>query len=346
MSNPIKTSAISVISFAKEKLAAYKLNPNEKFIKYGCDNKFPIQLLEMYNSIPEHNSAIGFTENNIIGEGISSPELDYWDVKKVIGDFLIFGGYTIQVIKNRNSSSTYKYVDFNKCRISSDQKQIGYSDNWLEYKPEIKWYPISENKDTAGIYMYKNTKSREAYPTPQYMSSFLSLDTMTGIMEYHNNNARNGFTPNVLINFNDGVPDVATQRAIEQGLTDKFTGASGKRFILSFNDSDATKTTVEKLENDNLDQKFEQLQKFIQNQIIVAHKLTSGTLIGIKPENQGFSKTEYEESLDIFKTTVINPFRKELEYSFKVLTGVDIKFIDIEQAVTTVNDTTNQGGQA
>ena len=350
MKDNLKQSAISVISFAKEKISQYVTNPNEKFIKYGTENKFPNQLLEIYNSVPEHNSAIDFTENNILGEGISITNLDYWDVKKITLDFLIFGGYSIQVIKTRNGSATYKYVDFNKCRFSLDQKQVGYSDNWCVYKPEIKWYPLSDGSNTAGIFIYKNTKSREVYPTPNYISSFLSLDTMSAIMEYHNNNARNGFTPNVVINFNNGVPDEKTQRAIEQGLTDKFTGASGKRFILSFNDNETTKTTVEKLDNDNLDQKFETLQKFIQNQIIVAHKLTSGTLIGIKPENQGFSKTEYEEALDIFKTIVIKTYRKELEYSFKVLTGTEVKFIDAIVQPTTVNNPTQNnpigGGQA
>ena len=349
MKDNLKQSAISVISFAKEKISQYVTNPNEKFIKYGTDNKFPNQLLDLYQSIPEHNSAIDFIENNILGEGISITDLDYWDVKKLTLDFLIFGAYSVQVIKNRNNSVTYQYVDFNKCRYSLDKKQVGYSDNWCVYKPEIKWYPLSDGKDTAGIFIYKNTKSREVYPTPEYISSFLSLDTMSAMMEYHNNNARNGFTPNVLINFNNGVPDTATQRAIEQGITDKFTGASGKRFILSFNDSDATKTTVEKLDNDNLDQKFETLQNFIQNQIIIAHKITSGILINAQKENSGFAKLEYEEALEIFRTTVIKTYRKEMEYSFKVLTGTEVKFIDATVQPTTVNNPTenNQigGGQ-
>lgn len=323
----LRKGFISVLNFAKEKIN-YTVNPNEKFIKYGADNKFPNQLLEFYNSIPEHNSAVDFIESNIIGEGISVSDLDYWDIKKIVLDFLIFGGYTIQIIKQRNNGVQYAYVDSSKCRLSTDKSQVGYSDNWFEHRPTIKWYPLVSDNKTEGIFWYKNTKSRDTYPMPPYMSCHLSLDTMTSIMSYHNNNAKNGFTPNVLINFNGGVPDDKTQAAIEQGIINKFTGEAGQRFVLSFNENKDTETTFQKLENDNLDAKFETLQVFIQNQIIIAHKLTSGTLIGIKPESQGFSKTEYEEALSIFKEVTIKSFQNELQYSLKQLTGLDIKFIE------------------
>jgi len=86
---------------------------------------------------------------------------------------------------------------------------------------------------------------------------------MKSIINYHNNNAKNGFAPNVVINFNNGIPDDETQATIEKGIKSKFAGELGQKFILSFNESESTKTTIEKLDNDNLDQKFETLQKFI-----------------------------------------------------------------------------------
>jgi len=328
MSN-IKQSAISVLNFAIEKITnKYVVNPNEKYIKYGSDNKFPNKLLELYHTVPEHAKSIDFTESNIIGTGIDSTLLDYWDLKKIISDYLIFGAYSVQVIKQRNNLSKFVYVDFSKCRYSIDKKQIGFSENWDIFKPEIIWSPVSTGPTEEGIYIYKNTKSREIYPTPQYFSSYLAIDTMNSIMRYHNNNAKNGFTPNVLINFNNGVPDVKVQKQIEQGIIDKFTGSSAQKFILSFNDDLESKTTVEKLDNDNLDQRFETLQKFIQNQIIISNGITSGVLLGVKPESQGFSKVEYDEALTIFKDVTVKDYRKEIEYSLSILLGTPVKFID------------------
>ena len=75
----------------------------------------------------------------------------------------------------------------------------------------------------------------------------------------------------------------------------------------------------------------------IQNQIIVSHQLTSGQLIGIKPENTGFSKTEYEEAMEIFEANVIAGYRKEIEYGLSEIFGVDILL---------KNHITDKGGQA
>lgn len=341
--NTIKKSAISILNFAKEKLTnTYSINPNEKYIKYGSDNKFPKKLLELYQSVPEHAKSLDFTESNIIGEGIDNKSLDYWDLKRIISDYLIFGAYSVQVIKTRNGGAKYVYIDFSKIRYSTDKKQIGFSENWEVYKPEIVWSKISTGPTEDGIYIYKNTKSREIYPVPQYFSAYLALDTMKSMMHYHNNSANNGFSPSVLINFNNGIPEEEIQRQTEQSIIDKFTGGQGQRFVLSWNDSKETATTTEKLENDNLDQKFETLQKFIQNQIIIANSITSGTLLGVRPENQGFSQTEYDEAHGIFKKVTIKDYRRELEYSLSILLGETIKFID-EQIVTetTVTPTNN-----
>lgn len=324
----MKTSIISVLSFAKEKID-YIFNPNEKFHRWGTDNKKPFEYLSLYESVPEHASSIDFITDLVIGEGISTDKLDYWTAKKLIEDYNIFGGFTLQVIKTRGGDSMLSYVDISKCRYSQDKTKLGYAEEgWDKYKQEFKYYPITTNLKEEGIFLYKNNGSRTLYPTPSYKAVVKNLETMMHITDYHNNNASNGFSPSVVINMNNGIPDDDTQRNIEKGIQDKFTGSKGNKFILSFNETQDTKTTIEPLQTDNLDEKFETLQKFIQGQIIIAHRVTSGTLIGVKPENSGFSKTEYTESLEIFKNIVINGIRKEIEYAFSTLLGSEVKFID------------------
>lgn len=321
-------SKISAISFAKETIK-HIFNPNQKYHYWGNDNKLPIDILSLYDSIPEHSSAIDFTETNIIGDGINTDVINFWDAKKVVLDYIIFGGFTLQVIKLRGGGYTISYVDVSKCRFSTNKEQIAYSDNWDEYNPKVTWFPVTKDITKEGIYFFKNNKSREIYPRPYYLSSNTSLNTMKAIIDYHYNNAKNGFAPNVLINFNSGMPDDDTQNKIEKGISNKFTGETGQKFLLSFNESKDSATTIEKLDNDNLDQRFETLQKFIQNQIIISHKITSGTLIGVVPDNKGFAKTEYEEALAIFKEVIINGYRNELEYALNtLLKTTDIKFID------------------
>lgn len=323
------TSVLSVISFAKEKIA-YVMNPNQKIIRWGNDNLLPFEYLKLYRSVPEHASSIDFITDLVIGDGFVNDSINYWTLKKLIEDYNIFGGFALQVIKTRGGESLLRYVDISKCRYSQDKKTIGYAEEgWDKYKQEFKFYPISTSVKDEGIFLYKNNGSRDIYPMPSYQAVLTSLETMSYISEYHNNNAENGFSPSVVINMNNGIPDVDTQKKIEKGIADKFTGSKGTKFILSFNESEATKTTIEPLKTDNLDEKFETLQKFIQNQIIVSHRVTSGTLIGIKPEGQGFSKTEYQEALDIFKEVTVDGIRKELIYAFETFFGVEgLTFVD------------------
>lgn len=309
---------ISVIKFAQEKIK-YIFNPNEKFIKWiECED-----YKKFYETVPEHTSAINFILFNLIKDGVDA--FDFWTLKKIALDYLMYGGFTLEVLKTRSNNSVIKYIDIAKTRLNTDKTKIGFAENWDNYKIEVNWSNITENIDKPGIYFFKNPLSKDIYPKPHYYSSFISLDTASEISGHHNSNAKNGFTPSAVINFNNGQVDEETKKQIEKSIKEKFTGSDGQKFLLSFNDSKETQTEISKLENDNLDQKFETLQKFIQNQIIIAHQITSGQLIGVKAENQGFSKTEYEESLEIFKTVVVANYQREIEYGLSKLLNKDIK---------------------
>lgn len=326
----MKSNRLSFISFVSE-IKDYIFNPNQKYHRWGANNDTPTTLLKLYDTVPEHSSAINFILSNVIENDIE--EMDYWTLQKLALDYILFGGFAVEVVKLRNNKYQYNYKDISLIRLNPDKNKIGFSENWANYKSDVEWFDKVDNLGETGIYLFKNPKTRGNYPSPRYISAFKSLDTMKEISEYHNNNAKNGFTPNVVINFNNGEPDEDTKKEIENKLKEKFTGVNGSKFILSFNESEETKTTIEKLDNDNLDQKFETLQKFLQNQIIVAHQITSAQLIGVTPENQGFSKTEYSEALEIFEKNIIVGYRKEIEYGLSELFGKDILLKNYDNTV-------------
>ena len=346
----MKNTNISFISFAEE-VKKYIFNSNEKFIKWGAENNLPFKMLDMYDSVPEHGSSINFLEANTVGDGLEDPTiLDYWSLKKLILDYYIFGGFMVKINKLRNGNSTYEYIDISKCRFNPDKTKVGYSEDWTKYKVELTWYDLVESADKAKgecIYYFKNNKSREVYPRPHYLTAFRSIETAEAMGQYHNSNAKNGFTPSTIINFNNGQPDDDTKAQIHKDFKENFTGPNASRFLLTFNDTKEAETTISKLDNDNLDQKFADLQKWIQNQIIMSHQITSGQLIGVRPENQGFSKTEYTEAMEIFLNVVIKGFRNEIEYALGKLTGKTVKIKESDsidepestEEVTENNDT-------
>lgn len=337
---------ISIISLAAEKIT-YIFNKSDKFIKWGNDNIFPQRLIKWYDSVPEHSASINFIENLITKNGINSDIIDIWMLKKIVLDYILFGGFSMKINKLRNGTYTYEYVDMATIRLSVDKTMAGvvevvnpnnlydeseiiYGDCWNKSRLKISWYPLIDNVNNVkneSIFIFKNNKSRMTYPTPSYLSALNNIDTASAIADYHNSNARKGFTPSTIINFNNGNVDEDEKRNIEKSIYEKFCGPDANKFILSFQDSADNAVTISKLDNDALDQKFETLQKFVQNEIIIAHQITSSQLIGVKQENTGFSKQEYEESLEVFEDTVIKSFQNELEHSFTKLFGNEIKFI-------------------
>lgn len=335
---------VSVLKFVEETLNI-GFNPNQKFLRWGNDNELPEEYLELYDSIPEHSSAINFILNNIVLEDYTD-QLDYWFLQKIGLDYIIFGGFAIEVIRTRGGAYTLNYIDISKLRYNPDKTMLGYSDDWDKYKVKVNWKKITNTTNVEGIYLFKNPKSREVYPTPYYYSAVTSLDTMKNISEYHNNNAKNGFAPNVVINFNDaGDTSDETKDRIEEQIKEKFSGSKGQKFILAFNEGKEKAVTIEKLDNDNLDQKFETLQKFIQNQIIISHQITSGQLIGVKPENTGFSKIEYDESLQVFEAKVVAPLRREIEYGLTILLGTDVSLKRVENSINSQTQPTDGQNQ-
>lgn len=313
----------TIINFAKE-IAPYFFNSNEKYRKWGADNKTPLDYIQLYEGVVEHSAAINFIANLLVKDGVE--QLNYWDVQKLALDYLILGGFSVEVLKTRGGGYTLNYIDISKLRLNPDKTKLGYSDKWVTdaYKADVKWVDITPSVNKEGIFWFKNPKSRGDYPTPYWYASLINLKTMQNILEYHYNNSENGFTPSVIINL-IGEPDDNTKAKIQKQFEEKFTGTKGKKFMLNFAETKESAATIEKIEADNLDEKFSTLQQFIQNQIIVSHQITSPQLIGIKADNQGFSKTEYSESIEIFKENTISSLRKELEYGFSLLFNKEIQ---------------------
>lgn len=318
---------ISILSFAKEIIPFISFG-NTKLINWGQDNLFPQELINYYENVPANSSSIDFTESLIVGQGLNTDKLDYWTVKKLIGDYLIFGGYAIEVIKLRNGNVLYNYVDISKLRYNEGATKILYCEDWSSYKQTIIKNDISDGK-TNGIYIFKNFKSKGLYPKPNYMSLIDVFATYKSIIEYHRNNSENGFSPSYHINV-IGVSDDDERDELEKSLLAKFT-KNGQKFLLSFSNSDVDGITVNKIDGNDDDKKFTEIITFLREEIFVGHKITSSSLIGIN-NNTGFSKSEYEESLGVFKENIIEGYRNELLYSFEELTGItDLMFIDKEE---------------
>jgi len=115
-----------------------------------------------------------------------------------------------------------------------------------------------------------------------------------------------------MLNFNNGVPAPEERQTIEDLVQAKFTGTDNAgRFMLSFNDDPATKPTIDVIDITNLHEKYDYVAEYTQDRILVAHRVTSPLLFGIRTKNNGFSSQseEMKTAFSILQTMTIAPFQ-------------------------------------
>jgi hypothetical protein len=115
-----------------------------------------------------------------------------------------------------------------------------------------------------------------------------------------------------MINFNNGVPHPEERQTIEDLIQSKFTGTDNAgRFMVSFNDDPATKPTLDIIDISNLHDKYQYVAEYVQDRILVAHRVTSPLLFGIRTQSTGFSSQseEMKTAFSILQTMTISPFQ-------------------------------------
>lgn len=305
------------------------------YVSWGKDNRFPQDLYDMYQNSAILQSVINGTSDYVLGNGVISAfdvVNDKYEtlediIKRCVFDYLIFGGFAIQLMYKGGKVEAMYWLDFQKCRKSEDEKKIYYSDDWGKYaKKSLEynaWTPDT-NKGTC-IYYYKGHKTRGIYPVPIYIGALKSVKISTEISNFHLNNIVKGFASNAIISFNNGEPDDDTKARIERDVKEKFCGTDNAgSFLLLFNDSKENAAEVAKIQDDKFDLKYDALSKSVKEDIFIAFRAVP-ELFGLPNENNGFSKEEYMQAFSLFNKTVVVPIQKDIERAFKSM-GFVIKF--------------------
>lgn len=329
MSNRIELSAIPVANVTRTRFVERQTR-GKNWVSYGTDNKYPEYLWGLYTQCPTQQAIIDAKTAFTIGGGIScgdeivntAGESLEEVLRKCVFDMHLFGGFAIQVIYNAAGDIFEIYwADFAQLRTNGRGNKVYWCDNWGGWQSKAIEYDVFNPKmtdKTTQIFYYRGTTCRSVYPIPSYISAMDAINTEIEIQNYHLNAIHNGFAVNAVINFNNGVPEEDKRMEIEEKVNAKFSGSNNAgRTLISWNESKNSACTVERLESDSFDKKFAQLAKDTQEAIFVAHRITSGTLLGRLPANTGFTKNEYKEAFEVFNTTVIKPFQKELITNLK-----------------------------
>jgi hypothetical protein len=321
-------------------------NRSGKYITYGFANEYPYYLLDNYRRSSKHNAIVNGKVNYIMGggwqagddltveqqarfikffDGMSSTE-DLNDItEKLVLDLEIFNGFAVAVTWSKlGTIAKMEHVPFEKIRVDKEEKMFQvadwYNDDMMQLFPkvgDIEKIPAFDPENRLGkqLFYYRvYAAGVKHYPLPEYIGGNAWIEADVQVANFHNNNLRNNFWGGYLINFNNGIPTPEEQGDIERQIKRKFSGTDNAgRFVVTFNDDAAKAPTLEPLTPSDMDKQFEILNKAIQQEIFIAHRVTNPMLFGVKTEGQLGGRNELVEAYELFKATYVNDRVRKVE---------------------------------
>lgn len=310
------------------------------FIAWGTDNRYPDYLFSLYTDCATLQSIVNGTTDFVCGNDITcnSPRFEKIVnkngetisdiIQRISTDYLIFGGFALQVIRNAvGDISEIYWIDFNKLRSDKKNEVFFYSDDWCKSFGRVKYivYPKFNKDDSnaSSIFYYKGNKTRGTYPVPLYNAAISSCELEKKINQFHLSEINNNFLTSKIINFNSGVPDDDLKNEIERNLNEKFSGSENAgRILISFNNNKESETTVADLPQDDFANRYDALHKRSREEIFTAFRATPN-LFGLMTETTGFNEQEFLEAFKLYNRTAVRPIQQTIANAFDKILGME-----------------------
>ena len=316
---------------------------NRDWISYGEDNNYFQYLIDRYNGSPTNNAIINAVSSMIYGKGLDATNsnkkpdqyaqmvslFDNDSVRRLAYDLKLMGQCAIQVIysKDRTKIAQIEHMPVEtlraeKCNEKGDIEAYYYWKDWDKIRPSDKPLRIpafGTSKEAIEILYVKPYRSGYYYYSPvDYQGGLQYAELEEEVSNFHLNNILNGMSPSMLINFNNGTPNAEERRLIEQRIYNKFSGSSNAgKFILAFNDNAESAASIEPVQLSDAHNQYQFLSEESTKKIMVAHRVVSPMLLGIK-DNSGLGNNaeELKTASTLMDNTVIRPFQHLLIDAF------------------------------
>lgn len=352
------TPSFKILNFGQEApTPVFKTAKSGDFIKYGEDNLYPQYLLDVFHNKSNKHKAIitkkvdmttgnGFVKSenpitkNFIDNIYGKQDLDYV-ATRINFDFEIHNGFAMLIRWNIEGTkiAAIDWLPYDKCRLSSDEKQILVSKDWSNIrKAENKpiYYPrfdpkLSKDENTQVFYYVEESNGIDYYTLPYYSSTLNWIELDWEISTFHLASAKNGFSAGFILNFATGIPSKEIQDEAYREFNKKYSGtANAGKFILAFSEGQEQKPELMPIELNATDERFLMLHKEMLTEVLIGHSVTSPLLFGIRTEGQLGGGSELLESLAIFQSTYIKSKQLIMEKTFNKLA----KFAGVTEPLT------------
>jgi hypothetical protein len=322
---------IQLEAYSQPKIVESK---RDNWVEFGENNNFFQFLIDRYNGSTTNNAVINNIVKLIYGRGLDATDAskkpnEYAQmimlfrkdvVKKGISDLKLLGQYAFQLIYNKQKTEIVRVEHIpvqllraEKCNSKGEVEAYYYSDNWEDTKKFVpKRIPAFGfgDKTLEILYIGNYTVGQKYYSNVDYVGCIPYAKLEEEIADYLINDVQNGFSPTSIVNFNNGIPDEEKRELISRQVTSNLTGSKGKKVIVSFNNDETKKTTVDSVPLNDAPKHYEYLSEESKSKILLGHGVVSGLQFGI-PSASGFSSNadELKNAITLFDNMVIRYFQ-------------------------------------
>ena len=338
-------SNIHIVNLSSYTTPEIKEYNNREWVSYGEDNDYFQFLIDRYNGSPTNNAIINGISELIYGKGLDAtdsgrkPE-QYAQMKslfkkeclrKATSDFKMMGQCAFQVIYSQDHQMINEVYHMpietlraEKCNEDGEVEGYYYAKSWedvnanKETPTRIPAFGFS-NEGIEILYIKPYRAGFYYYSPVDYQGGLQYCELEEEVANYHLNNIKNGMSPSMLINFNNGVPTEEERYIIENKVAEKFSGSSNAgKFILAFNDNKELAASIEPVQLNDASQQYQFLADESMRKIMVSHRVTSPMLLGIKDQSGlGNNADELMTASQLFDNIVIRPMQET------ILDGID-----------------------
>ena len=364
---------LHIVNLSQYNKPQIKEDKRKNWVAYGDDNNYYQYLIDLYINSTTNNAVINGVSNMIYGKGLdaldSSTKTDEYAalksivhndcLKKVALDLKLLGEASFQVLYKDGKVIKAEHFPRQTLRAEKynndgDIEAYYYFPDWGKIKPtdkpeRIAAFGFGNGKEPEIKIVKKYVSGYDYYCPVDYQGGLAYAELESEIADYLINDVQCGFSGTKVVNFNNGVPDREKQLQIKSDVLGKLTGSRGEKVIIAFNNNAESKTTVDDIPLTDAPAHYEYLSSECATKLMVAHRVTSPLLLGIRDGNNGLGNNadEIRTASLLFNNITIKPYQdliieciehilavNEISLKLYFKTLQPLEFIETDNAIT------------
>lgn len=331
-------------------------------------------VLDRYYGSPTNNSSINGIAGLIYGQGYEATNAgenaEQWalfhslfpqkEVKNLALDFYLQGNGVVELVKSKGKWKAYHSPTRNwraeKCNNKGEVVAYYYAPDWRKVEDGdatptrvVNAKYAKGNEERLVFWVSDYSPANYYYAAPKYQGSLPHAEMEEEIANFHISNIKNGLSPSMIINMNNGDPGPEAKRRLKGEISSKLQGSSNSgKFILSFNDDSTKAATIEAAPLSDAHSQYEFLSREASEKILIGHRITSPKLAGVIDKNNGLGNNaeEIKTASQLFDNTVIRPLQNtvaealdfvaqlnKMSFDFYFKTLQPIEFVEVDKTV-------------